>query len=314
MAELLTGVNTHGRRERTTDIELRRYVNKCIAAQNGQLYFSADEYACSLCNTYLSREIFDSDVSVIHIVAEVFADIGNHRNANILQSLLQRIENNKPLEPIGKRTDRLFDEMKPIITEEIRTRLRLLYTEHDSKYCRDFEQNFIRQISVYKWVSPFDGARILDIGTGFGYFPYVCRHNGHEVDAIDIEGVPEVFNIATQVLNINKLEFLVRKYTPLPDFPYKFDVVTCFQICFNEHSTENVWGVGEWKFFLTNLRDQILTENGVVWLGFNYESDNVDLNLGSKPVEAFFEQYLTDPDDLGWKFAKLSYEDLLYLN
>src|SRR4051812_17945261 len=32
--------------------------------------------------------------------------------------------------------------------------------------------------------------KILDIGTGTGYFPYICRYFGHEVVSLDLDVVP----------------------------------------------------------------------------------------------------------------------------
>ena len=89
---------------------------------------------------------------------------------------------------------------------------------------------------------------ILDIGTGAGYFPYVCNYYGHNSRALDLETTP-MYNDIIKLLNINRKNYEIKSYEKLPDMGIKFDLITAFAICFNNHDTSEVWNINEWDFF-----------------------------------------------------------------
>ena len=76
-------------------------------------------------------------------------------------------------------------------------------------------------------------------------------------------------------------------------------MVTAFQIFFNGHCSKELWDVEEWRYFLLDLHDNILNDNGVVHLVFNAEHDNLkpiiidgeQVFLGKKSVEEFFKPF-----------------------
>jgi hypothetical protein len=115
---------------------------------------------------------------------------------------------------------------------------------------------------------------ILDIATGAGYFPYVCNYLGHRAMGADVGDV-EIFNDLTRLLNIERKVWVVRPLERAPDFGLRFDLVTAFQSGFDYVDPPGggrgiPWGVAEWDFFLTDLADNCLHEEGAVMLsGFN---------------------------------------------
>jgi len=122
--------------------------------------------------------------------------------------------------------------------------------------------------------------RILDIGTGCGYFPYICTKFGHQAMAVDLDEVP-MYNEIIRFLKVNRLTLCVEKFKPFPDFGMKFDLITAFMIKFNCHYSSAQWGVDEWKFLLDDFRANHLTEDGKVILHFNANKDGsfVEPNL-----------------------------------
>lgn len=112
---------------------------------------------------------------------------------------------------------------------------------------------------------------ILDIGTGFGYFPYVCRFfNDGVIAAIDVPG-HQLFDDITEFLGINKVHHRLMPFEKLPEFPDKFDLVTASQVAFNRYTPEKPWGSAEWSFLLEDLRDNVLGGNGEVYFELNYD-------------------------------------------
>lgn len=284
-------------RDSILDVEMRRYCNICIKAYSAEFYFGAAEYACALCNTYLSRNVYAGDNDVMESLVTVFKNTGCYRNAETLESLIHEIEQGETSIHTASPDDRLFEPMHPLITEDKRAEIRALNHLHDNKYCRNFDENFRRAVGHYIWMSPAKGAKILDIGTGFGFFPYICKQNFHTVQTIDIEGVPPEFQKSTSILGVPVTPFSIEKFKPIVEFPYKFDVVNCLQICFNNHMTTDLWGTKEWSYFLVNLHDTILNDDGFVWLGFNFEepdSATGQPGFGDLSVEKMFEPYRLD--------------------
>jgi len=113
--------------------------------------------------------------------------------------------------------------------------------------------------------------RILDLGCGAGYFAYIAQLLGHKVVGLDLDDLP-MFGESTQMLGVRRVIWRVQPFVPLPDLGDKFDLVTAFMICFNNHKMPDLWGMSEWEFFLDDLA-QHLSPRGRVWLEFNMEWD-----------------------------------------
>jgi SAM-dependent methyltransferase len=112
--------------------------------------------------------------------------------------------------------------------------------------------------------------RILDLGCGAGYFLYIAQLLGHEGVGLDLDQVP-MFRDITRLLGVPRVIRRIKAFDPLPDLR-KFDVVTAFLICFNNHKQAGLWGVPEWEFFLDDLATH-LTPRSRVWLELNQEYD-----------------------------------------
>jgi SAM-dependent methyltransferase len=112
---------------------------------------------------------------------------------------------------------------------------------------------------------------ILDLGSGVGYFLYVCKWLGHDPLGLDIDEVP-MYAEMIGMLGLQRVLCRVKAFEPLPDFERKFDLITAFMICFNGHKSPSLWGLSEWSFFLDDLQTR-LNPGGRIVLGFNREED-----------------------------------------
>jgi len=113
--------------------------------------------------------------------------------------------------------------------------------------------------------------RIWDLGCGAGYFLYICRLLGHEVLGLDLDVLP-MFAEITKLLGVRRIIFRIEAFVPLPDPGQKFDLITAFLVCFNEHKRPTLWGEAEWGFFLNDVAKH-LAPGGRVWLELNREYD-----------------------------------------
>ena len=113
---------------------------------------------------------------------------------------------------------------------------------------------------------------VLDLGTGCGYFPFVCRHYGHRPRAIDL-GDNDLYNEVIELLGIDRRTCAIEAGVALPRFETRFDWVTAFMICFNNHGRNDLWGPAEWEFFLGDVVGNLLKPDGHLLLHFNPERD-----------------------------------------
>jgi SAM-dependent methyltransferase len=113
--------------------------------------------------------------------------------------------------------------------------------------------------------------QILDLGCGAGYFLYIAHLLGHSGVGLDMDRLP-MFREITQLLGVRRVVQRIDAFRPLPNFGQKFDVITAFMICFNNHKMPGLWGVPEWEFFLNDLA-KYLKPRGRVWLELNQEYD-----------------------------------------
>lgn len=113
--------------------------------------------------------------------------------------------------------------------------------------------------------------QILDLGCGAGYFLYIAQLLGHSGVGLDMDRLP-MFREITELLGVRRVVQRIDAYHPLPNFGQKFDLITAFMICFNNHKMPGLWGVPEWDFFLDDLAKH-LKPRGRVWLELNQEYD-----------------------------------------
>lgn len=109
--------------------------------------------------------------------------------------------------------------------------------------------------------------RILDVGTGFGLFPYAARELGHRVVGLDRDD--PFFEAVACATGIERVVHEIQPFEPLPTIPgTPFQLVTAFATCFDRAGEPGQWGVAEWGFFLRDLARQ-LTEDSRLYLKFN---------------------------------------------
>jgi len=295
-------------RDDRTTTEINSHMAKATAAANLGMIFTLDEYCCLICNAYLRKEIFQSDLHVIEDLIKYFLLTASNKNYSRLEEILKSTDNlTKNISNID-----LVDNFEQVLPDALKIKLRSLYEveptkdsrfhgddDFYAKYARDLDTNWMRNAQRFTGLKLKSSSSILDIGCGFGLFSHVAEFNGHKVDSIDIPNASPILKVASKLLKIKKHEFTIKKKVPLLKLNKKFDVVTAFQIYFNGHCSKELWDVEDWKYFLLDLHDNILNDDGIVHLVFNAEHDNfkpiiVDgeqLFLGKKSVEQFFKPF-----------------------
>ena len=127
--------------------------------------------------------------------------------------------------------------------------------------------------------------RILDLGCGAGYFLYIAQILGHSGVGLDMDRLT-MFGEITHLLGVRRIVQQIQAFRPLPNFDQKFDVITAFMICFNDHKMPSLWGVPEWEFFLNDLAKH-LAPRGRIWLELNQEYDGT---FYTRQLKEFFQK------------------------
>jgi len=139
--------------------------------------------------------------------------------------------------------------------------------------------------------------RILDLGSGAGYFLHISRRLGHGVLGLDIPD-PEWYGDITRLLGVPRVVQRINRCEPLPELGEPFDLVTGFMVCFNDHLGNPPWGVAEWQFFLDDLWTR-LRPGAVVWFELNPGADGSHY---TPELKRFFEERgaIVDRNRLVW--------------
>jgi len=115
---------------------------------------------------------------------------------------------------------------------------------------------------------------ILDLGSGPGYFGFVCQNYKHNVRTLDLPDNP-IYNELVDLFGVERTIYRINAFEKIPTFDIKFDLVTAFAICFNNHATDKLWGVKEWDYFISDIKDNATKKNARIFLEFNQESDGL---------------------------------------
>ncbi len=137
----------------------------------------------------------------------------------------------------------------------------------DLKYWLNVNLKYALHLNLHKTPS----ASILDLGTGCGYFPFICRLLGHSVQALDTEEV-SMYREMTELLQVPRTIHKIMAMEPLPDSHSPFNVITAFLICFNNHKQPDLWKEAEWNFLLDDLM-RLSAPNARVFFVLNPETD-----------------------------------------
>jgi SAM-dependent methyltransferase len=125
------------------------------------------------------------------------------------------------------------------------------------------------------WLDRSPPLQILDLGSGAGYFLFVCKHFGHDVLGFDTDSEP-LFGATTKLLDVPRVIGHIERRAPLPDLGRKVDLVTAHRICFHRIGKvrEGVeWSPADWEFFIHDIRSRFLEQNGRLLLDFNPRPD-----------------------------------------
>ena len=127
--------------------------------------------------------------------------------------------------------------------------------------------------------------RILDLGSGAGYFLFVNRVLGHDGLGLDLDDCP-LFEEMFALFGLKRVIHRIEKFEPLPVTDEPYDWITAFSVSFSDHAQEKPWGIEEWNYFLEDAARQ-LKPGGRIYLDLN---PGLDGSFYSAPLRDFFLQ------------------------
>jgi len=155
--------------------------------------------------------------------------------------------------------------------------------------------------------------RVLDLGSGAGYFLHICKRLGHDVLGVDMHDPGAAwYGDMLELLGVQRVIWRIDPFVPLPDLGPRFDYVCAFMVCFNRHIYEDVWKIEEWRFFLDDLWTR-LNPGAVVWFELNPGLNGAHY---SPELKSYFESRgaIVDGKYLVWGLDQRHYRVLQQLS
>jgi len=139
---------------------------------------------------------------------------------------------------------------------------------------------------------------ILDIGTGPGHFPLVCKLLGHDVCGTDIPlngvrtlDIPHIYDSLIDMFGVERHTHSIQQFEKMPSFGRKFDLITGLMIKFNVGKAGKPWDVEQWDFFLKDILENQLNENGRMFLKMNMKGRDTSVEYISDEVLQLMEDW-----------------------
>ncbi len=111
--------------------------------------------------------------------------------------------------------------------------------------------------------------RVLDLGCGGGFFLFILKQLGHDVQGLDIDVQP-LYRELIELFALPRVVWMIKPFEPLPDLRQRFDWITAFSISFDRAvSGRPRWGPPEWNFLLEDLQQRHLEARGKMYFELN---------------------------------------------
>jgi len=138
----------------------------------------------------------------------------------------------------------------------------------DNRY---FQTNGVRKfiqeklsVAHYLNLHSDKNKKLIDIGTGAGWFPYICKLYGHTcigTDLLNRENYQPIYDW----LELDIREELVHSYKPF-GLRDKVDYIVSLRAFFPNRPT--IWEIDEWQYFFKDIQKNINPDGGL-YLGCN---------------------------------------------
>ena len=120
-------------------------------------------------------------------------------------------------------------------------------------------------------------GKVVDLGSGAGYFLWVCREHGHEVMGLDIFDDP-LYDAFFEFFSLPRIEYRIEALRPIYDFGGNASLITAFMTCFDRFPNGRPWDTSAWTFFLSDIRER-LQPGGRLVIKFNADLESGFLYL-----------------------------------
>jgi hypothetical protein len=138
--------------------------------------------------------------------------------------------------------------------------------------------------------------KIFDLGTGIGYFPFICNYFGHTVESIDLD-TNNLYNSTIKALGVTRYSEKIKSFEHI-ESGTRYNLITAFMVCFNGHKSKNLWGSEEWLFFLGSLKKNKLKMGGYIYLSLNEEFESSKLKVQEVMTEFIARGAIVDKNKI----------------
>jgi SAM-dependent methyltransferase len=155
---------------------------------------------------------------------------------------------------------------------------------HTGKYIQKLDLYLSEKLRMFGDLKLHDqeSLRILDIGTGMGLFPWICRVENHYCESTYYDYF-EFYKDAWETLGINTPFFFEVKCDQPWDLPMgnRYDVICAMRTVFDRYPHH--WTVTNWLYFFKEA-DHHLNPGGQLLIKTNRSVDGIDPNNDLDPA------------------------------
>ena len=207
----------------------------------------------------------------------------------------ERIKDSVPLELYEKiQTSVPLDRLSALLQKDVRNCSD--WYLHTGKYVQKMDLYLSEKLKMFCDIGLHDetGLRILDIGTGIGLFPWLCKLGNHYCESTYYDYF-EFYKDAWSTLDIITPFFFEVKCNQPWDLPpgNRYDIICSMRTVFDR--VPHPWTVSNWLHFLEeaekhlNLNGKVIIKTNRVEGNEGFEGDNIDLDQATiRLLEPYF--------------------------
>jgi SAM-dependent methyltransferase len=164
--------------------------------------------------------------------------------------------------------DRIYAQLLPKIDRVRLNRLRKCHRRSSIELREASDYEVKLRIAILKalmtGLHQSRALRILDLGSGGGYFVAVCRHLGHTAEGTEVPtfrldaATTETYAELGSALRFECDHRLLIERGKALGLTATYDLITAHRICFNEQLRPSEWTRPEWRYFVEDVCNHIV--------------------------------------------------------
>lgn len=144
------------------------------------------------------------------------------------------------------------------------------------------------RLSILMQLHLLPPLNIVELGSGPGHLARVAQYFGHTVLGSDLPNSfrpkddPHIYQLLCDAFGVDRTPLRVKAHEKLPDFGDKKDLIMATGAAFNMRSDGTAWTIHDWRFFMQDVTNNQLTQDGRMFLALCHRKLPADVQVWLK--------------------------------